>query len=285
VYWNRSLFAKHGVPAPADGWTWDEFAAAAKSLTLDADQDGRPEIHGLAFEPTLIRVAPFVIQAGGTLVDDASRPSQITFSDVAAYSALDFLLQLRNRRVVPSLEELRSEDVESRFAHGRAAMALHSRRFTPTLRAIPELDWDVAPLPMKARAATMLHADGYCMAKKSRLKAEAWRFVEFALGPAGAEVLARTGRTVPSLKQVAMGPAFLDAASRPPSAQVFLDSLQHAWRTPNIAAWNEIETRADPIVEEWFFNPPSLDYRSTPATYLGRELSRATRALFEEAQR
>ena len=38
----------------------------------------------------------------------------------------------------------------------------------------------------------------------------AWRFVEFALGPEGAPVIAKTGRTVPSLKSVAESDAFLD---------------------------------------------------------------------------
>ncbi|NMO14883.1 sugar ABC transporter substrate-binding protein [Pyxidicoccus fallax] len=257
VYWNRALFQRLGVPPPKPDWTWDDFRKTAQALTRDENGDGRMDVHGLAFEPTLSRLAPFIWQAGGDIVDDVNDPRHMQLLNEPALEALRFVLRLqRVFKVTPSLEEAKSENHEARFAAGRLGMLLNSRRLVPTLRAVPDLDWDVAPLPRHHKTATVLHSDAYCMSRASKAKDAAFRFVEFALGSTGAELVARGGRTVPSLKRVAESPAFLDPNQRPASARVFLDSILSIRRLPNVAVWNEVETRADVIVEEWFYTVP-----------------------------
>ncbi|QSQ23129.1 sugar ABC transporter substrate-binding protein [Pyxidicoccus parkwayensis] len=266
VYWNRGLFKKLGVPEPTPDWTWDDFRKAAQALTRDEDKDGRADIHGLTFEPNLSRLAPFIWQAGGDVVDDVNDPRHLELLSAPAQEALRYVLRLqRVFKVMPTLEESKSENAEARFAAGRAGMHLNSRRLVPTLREVKDLDWDVAPLPRHKQKATVLHSDGYCMSRASTVKDAAFRFVEFALGPTGAGLLARSGRTVPSLKSVAEGPAFLDPNQRPASARVFLDSIPTIRRLPNSAVWNEVEARADPIVEEWFYTVPPGGTKLTQA--------------------
>jgi len=274
VYYNRTLFEQANIPLPNDGWTWDDFLAAAKALTKDTDGDGKTDVYGLGFEPTLIRIAPFLWQNRAELVDNLSHPTRFTLGASAATEALYFIRSWYSvHKIVPSLVESKSEDPESRFARGGLGMILQSRRYTATLRGVPNLDWDVAPLPQRLQKVTVLHSDAYCMAKSSTAKDAAYRFIEFALSPSGAEILAKSGRTVPAVKSIANSPVFLDPTQRPRSANVFLDSISTMRRTPNIGVWNEIETRADSIVEEWFFsefNEP-----------LGIELNAATKDLFQ----
>jgi multiple sugar transport system substrate-binding protein len=266
VYWNRGLFQRLNVPEPKPDWTWDDFRKTAQALTRDEDGDGRTDVHGLAFEPTLSRIAPFIWQAGGELVDDINDPRQLELLNPPSLEALRYVLRLqRVFKVTPSLEEAKSENHEARFAAGRLGMLLNSRRLVPTLRELKDLDWDVAPLPKHRKAATVLHSDAYCMSRASKAKDAAFRFVEFALGPVGAELLTRSGRTVPSLRSVAEGPSFLDPKQRPASSRVFLDSILHMRRLPNAAVWNEVETRADPIVEEWFYTVPEGGTKLTQA--------------------
>ncbi|WP_163999611.1 ABC transporter substrate-binding protein [Pyxidicoccus caerfyrddinensis] len=266
VYWNRGLFKKLGVPPPKPDWNWDDFRKTAQALTRDEDGDGRTDIHGLAFDPNLSRLAPFIWQAGGELVNDVNDPRQLELLTPPAQEALRYVLRLqRVFKVTPTLEEAKSENAEARFAAGRLGMHLNSRRLVPTLREVPDLDWDVAPLPRHKQKATVLHSDGFCMSRASKVKDAAFRFVEFALGPTGAELLARSGRTVPSLRAVAEGPAFLDPNQRPASARVFLDSIPIIRRLPNAPVWNEVETRADVIVEEWFYTVPPGGTKLTQA--------------------
>lgn len=271
VYYNKTLFQKAGVSSPVAGWTWNDMVAKARSLTRDGNR-------GIGFEPSLNRFAPFIWQAGGAIVDNLEAPKTMSLLEPAAIEALRYLTDLQHRyHVTPTKAEAESEDVESRFSNGRLGMFIDSRRFTTALRGVKDLDWDVAPLPVhptRKQPAVMLHADAFCMAKASKNKDAAFRFVSYSLGPNGQALLSRTGRIVPSRQSVAEGNTFLDPTQSPASAQVWLDQIPAIRRFPNIAAWNEIETKADVVVDEWF-------YGAEAPHSLGLEIDVATLDLFQ----
>jgi multiple sugar transport system substrate-binding protein len=288
VYYNRNLFEAAGLPEPQPGWTWPELISIATRLTTDAS--GRPvassdpdqggggaevAVYGLGVEPTLIRIAPLVWSNGGELVDDERRPTRFTLDTPSALGALDAFFALRP--VIPPDVEVEAEDDESRFANGRLAMLLSSRRSTPTFRTIRDFDWDVAPLPVLREPAGILHSDAYCITAASERKDAAWRFVEFALGPEGQPITARTGRTVPSLVSVARSPAFLEPGKPPEHSQVFLDAIPTIRRVPTISTWPELEDAAEPILENGL-------YLGRTAREVARELDEATRPIFARGE-
>jgi multiple sugar transport system substrate-binding protein len=290
VYYNVDLFRKHGIPRPHAGWTWNEMLIAAQRLTLDSSgrqiRTGDPDaggatasVYGLGVEPAVIRIAPFVWSNGGDVVDDPDHPTRFAFDRHESLAALKAFLELRvPYGVIPSDVEVEAEDDESRFSNGRLAMLLESRRVTPAFRTITAFDWDVAPLPIHREPATILHSDAYCMTKASKQKDAAWRFVEFANSTEGQRIVARTGRTVPSLVEVARSRVFLDPAARPHSSGVFLDALEHMRAVPAISTWPEIEDTAEGILENGL-------YHGRPADEVARALDRATRPLFARAER
>ncbi|MET0938180.1 MAG: sugar ABC transporter substrate-binding protein [Gaiellaceae bacterium] len=289
VYYNRDLFERFGVPEPTDGMAWDQFVFRAQQMTRDAngvvvrgaDPDLPPQpnaakaaVYGLGVEPSLIRIAPFVWSSGGRFVDDDEKPTRFALDDPESKQALRLFFDLRTRfGVVPSDTEVEAEDDESRFLNGRLAMLLESRRLVPSLRDAAEFDWDVAALPRISERATILHSDAYCMTKDSEAKRAAWRFVEYALGPEGATVIARTGRTVPSLRSVAESPAFLDPAEKPSNSKVWLDAVDDIRNVPTVSTWPEIEDAAEPILENGM-------YLAKPVDQVVAELDEATRPLF-----
>lgn len=276
VYYNRALFRQFGVPFPARDWTLADLLDAARRLTRDTDGDGRTDVYGLALEPTLIRIAPFVWSMGGELVNDTDRPTMLTLDRPAALRALDLVRSLNSQHhVVPPLAAHQAEDEDSRFARGGVAMLFQSRRFTTTLRGIDGLDWDVAPFPRLGKSASALHADAYCLSKSTPNRDAALAFIGFAVGDEGQAILTRTGRLVPARKSVANSPVFLDPTQPPASAQVFLDAIAQLRRTPNVAVWHEAETRADTILEEWFFEPGAAAGVLDPDAAGGEGLSAA----------
>jgi multiple sugar transport system substrate-binding protein len=278
VYYNKDLFQKAGVAAPKEGWKWDDMVAAAKKLTKDSNGDGKAEVYGLGIEASLIRIAPFVWSAGGELVDDDENPTHFTLDTPEAEVALERFLQLHVvEKVTPSDEEVQAEDDETRFQNGRMAMVLSSRRSTPTFRTIQNFDWDVSALPQHEQQAGILHSDAYCLTKASDAKDAAWSFMEFALGPEGAPIVAKSGRTVPSLKSVAESDAFLDPTAKPANSQVFLDTIPVIRQVPSISTWPEIEDASETILEEGFYNGES-------AAAVARELRIATDDLFARAE-
>jgi multiple sugar transport system substrate-binding protein len=295
VYYNRDLLRRFSVPEPKDDWTWLDFVRTAAALTRDEHglpiqgQDPdlpttsgpvvRPAIYGVGVEPTIIRLAPFVWSMGGDIVDDQERPTRLTLATDAAQRAMAEFFALRTAYgVVPTDAEVEAEDDESRFANGRLAMLLSSRRAVPALRASARFDWDVAPLPRFQEKAGILHSDAFCMAGASTRKDAAWRFVEFALGFEGQRILARTGRTVPSLKDVAESGAFLDPAQKPARSQVFLEAIPTIRRVPTISTWPEIEDATAGILENGM-------YLGTPVPEVARQVDEATRPMFARARR
>ena len=284
VYANQDLFAAAGVPLPEPGWTWDDFLAAAQALTIDTDGDGLTDQYGLGVENSLIRFAPFIWQAGGEIVDDLERPTRLTIDTPEARAGIQFFIDLSLvHKVVPTEAEVLAEDDESRFLNGTTAMLLQSRRVVPTLRQIEGFAWDVAALPRGVQEAGILHSDAYCLSAGADNADVAWAFIEFANSAEGQAIVARTGRTVPSLRAVANSPAFLglrglggvDApatgteaagagalAARlnpPASSRIFLDTIPQIRRLPSISTWPEVEDAFNTTLGRAFYGEIGID--------------------------
>lgn len=293
LYYNKDLFKRFAVPAPRDGMTWNEFVIRAAQMTRDkdgqtvrgADPDlpvpntAQAAIYGVGVEPQIIRVAPFVWSNGGDLVDDPDKSTRFTLDTLQAKQALASFFELRTTHgVVPSDQEVEAEDDESRFINGRSAMLLESRRAVPAIREAAKFDWDVVSLPAFQKQANILHSDAYCMTKDAESKDAAWRFIEYALGPEGAPVIARTGRTVPSLRSVAESEDFLDPGKKPKNSRVWLDAVSTIEHVPTVSTWPEIEDVTNGLLENGM-------YLAKPVDEVVAEIDRKTRPLFERAER
>lgn len=288
VYYNRDLFERNRVPLPAPGWGWSDFAQAASRLTSDTDGDGSIDIHGLGVEPELVRLAPFIWQAGGRLVDDPDHPTRLTLDDPATAEALRFFIGLRaGLGATPSEAEAKAEDLETRFRNGRLAMVLNSRRVVPTFRTISAFTWDVAPLPVGKTAATVLHSDAYCLAAGSPNSEAAWAFVRFAAGPEGQRIGAELGRIVPSLRAVAESPAFLEPGRAPAGSRVFLDVIPTMRVLPVTPAWPAVEQAVNAELELAFYANDEIDLPGAAegGEEEGSPIAPAAMALIEAALR
>ena len=267
VYYNRDLFRGAGLPEPRDGWTWDDFLRAARALTRDVDGDGRIDQYGVGTEVSIFRVAPFIWQNGGDLVDNPQAPTRLALDTPASREAIQWFVDLQvKHRAAPDAVAEKAESSESRFLNGRLAMFLNSRRGVPTYRTVTGFDWDVAPLPMAKRRAGILHADAYCMPKSATSKAASWAFIEFANSPEGQRIIAASGRTVPSLRAVAESGAFLEHAAKPRNSRVFLDAIPHIRAVPTMATWMDIEDVVGKELERAYYGRASVDEVIATAT-------------------
>jgi multiple sugar transport system substrate-binding protein len=89
--------------------------------------------------------------------------------------------------------------------------------------------------------------------------------------------VAASGRTVPSLIEVANSEAFLDPAQRPANSRVFLDTIPVIRRVPNVSTWPEIEDAANALLELGF-------YEGVPAFEVARQLIETTEPIFARAE-
>jgi multiple sugar transport system substrate-binding protein len=278
VYYNKTLFDEASIAYPKRRWTWEDFLADATALTEDRDGDGVAEQYGAGLDPEVIRLAPFIWSNGGEIVDDEASPTRFTLDTPQAVAAMQDFLDLHAvHGVAPGAEELEAEDTETRFLNGTLGMVFSSRRDTPSFRTITEFDWDVAALPSHGDAAGILHSDAYCLTTASENKDTTWRFVEFALGPEGAPIVAQSGRTVPSHVFVANSDSFLDPRRKPLNSKVFLQTIPDIRRVPSISTWPEIEDAANSLIAEAFTEGGS-------AKRLAEQLVEQTEPIFARAE-
>lgn len=277
VYYNRDLFRAAGLGDPAPDWTYEQFRDAARAITEPFSGDRAIRIYGVGVDPEVVRLAPFVWSAGGDLVDDPDDPGRFTLDTPEGRRGLLAFLDLQGGdRLAPYEEEVEAKPLEARFLDGELGMLLSSRREVPTFRTIDDFEWDVAAFPRIDVPASVLHSDAYCVSDAESADA-AWRFVEFAAGPDGQRILARSGRIVPSLRAVARSRAFLDPDAPPRSDEVFLDAIPHVRKLPVASTWPEIEEAADLAIKRAYYTELTVD------AALAR-LERETAPLLERAR-
>ena len=260
IYYNKDLFDAAGVDYPRHDWTWDDFVSTAVAVTQDIDGDGVTDVYGLGMEASIVRLAPFVWMNGGDIVDDPAAPTALTLDSPESREALAWFVDLQTvHHIVPDAVAEEAESSLSRFVNGRLAMIMESRRATPEFRLISSFDWDVAGLPQGQRRASVLHADAYCIAAAGQHKDAAWAFVEFANTREGQTILARSGRTVPSLIEVAESPIFLDPAAKPANSRAFLNAIPHLRNLPIMSTWSDIEGILNTEIANAFTGASTVD--------------------------
>ncbi|MFC1976082.1 ABC transporter substrate-binding protein [Chloroflexota bacterium] len=164
VYYNRDLFDAAGMAYPTNDWARSDFLEKARALTLDLDGDGNIDQYGAGIAPNLFRLAPFIWQNGGELVDNVEHPTRLALDTPEALAAFQWFVDLQvKEHVVPDAVAESAETSESRFLNGRLAMYFNSRRggcrHIARLPALPGM-WlrcHVAPRP-PASCTAMLTA-------------------------------------------------------------------------------------------------------------------------------
>ena len=198
VYYNRALFDAARLSYPAAGWTWDDFLQTARALTRDMDGDGQdgPVRRG-RIAPSCTARALYLAERRRLSMTRPAHPARPRQPGSAGSLPMVRRSASEGARDARCGRRAGRGSSETRFMNGRLAMFFNSRRGVTTFRTVTGLDWDVAPLPVGATAASILHSDGFCMAAKAHDKESAWTLIEFANGAEGQTIMAGTGRTVP----------------------------------------------------------------------------------------
>lgn len=251
VYYNTRLVdlaaaqGRDGDPiTPEDGWTFAQFARAARQAATRAAPHG----NGLWIEPTLEQLAPFISSAGGDVVDDDEDPSSVTLSGASAVEALRQVRRLLRRPgVAPTAAQLARRDAVARFEDGDLAMILGHRDLTAQLRRHADLSFDVMPLPKERTHTTTGDVQGVCLTRtRSQTVADAAAdFLAYLVSDPAAAVLARTGAVLPTNLEVEASPAFLQPGKQPASAEVFPAEVRRIELLPAGPRWEAAAAVAD----------------------------------------
>lgn len=148
--YDESRFQRANVAAPAAEWTWSDFIEAGQRLTLDANEDGRPEQWGFTANWDFPSWLPFLLQEGGEVVDLDT--GVIRLEGPAAIRALTAWDELgRVHGILPYGPSVTEVDLR-----GSTDAALSGMRFSRFVKR-PWHYWSsLAPMPQGSQRVTPL---------------------------------------------------------------------------------------------------------------------------------
>jgi multiple sugar transport system substrate-binding protein len=204
AFYNRGLFDKEGVEYPTEKWGWDDLISNTKKLTKDFDGDGNMDQFGITHRGGYHRFPLWIGQNGGRMWTD-SEPRRSTFDEPKTIEALQFYTDLvRKYRVAPSLTErapgISGVDATQLFGTGRAAIDYTTRYYAP-----PEgMNWDVSSLWHGPGGwSSILIINYYAVTSYTKSPQEAWDLMRFLSYNHKVELLNKTFRAVPPIKEEA----------------------------------------------------------------------------------
>ncbi len=191
IYYNKKLFDQYNVPYPKEGWTWEDFRAAAQSLTKDTDGDGRTDVWGVQLPgPWTTGFEYWVAAAGGSLISEDGSTFAGYMDSPETVAAVQFYADLYHKdKVAPPPADLNAfGGGNSEFDNGTAAMRLFGRWPQAGIKKNPNVDLGVVGPPAGVERANILFWGGFGISALSDNQEAAWRFLRFYAGAEGAEV-------------------------------------------------------------------------------------------------
>jgi len=220
LFYNKELFQKANVSRPPQNW--QELFDVSARLTVDENQDGKPEQWGLVIEPTIEMLMPFVFQNGGEFHDSEG---ELKITDEAFIKALEFYYGLYENKVAALPSEVGAAWNGDAFGRQRCAMILAGAWVIPFLSDNhPDVAYGVALLPAGKQRATVAFTNAYSIPKSCRNPKQAWTLLSYLAGKDGMAIWTSLGLAMPSRKSVAKKLGFHEH----PVFRYFIESAEFA---------------------------------------------------------
>ncbi len=206
MYYNKDLLKKAGVEEPKNDWTWADFLATAKKLTVkDGDKVKQwgvmvPDSWG---DPLWLRgTAPFIYQNGADVLSEDGKTATGFLNSPATIEAVQFFSDLIVKdKVAPSKADVAALSGQDLFQTGKVAMLWTGRWPLKDFKANKDLKFGTVALPKNKKAANAICWAGFAIYAKSANKDAAWKWLKFVGAEEGATEFAKYALT--AVKSVA----------------------------------------------------------------------------------
>lgn len=235
LYYNMDHFDAAGVAYPTNDWIWQDYAEAARKLTIDFDNDGIIDQWGSggASWSTLSSAI------GGRLVDPVTRTSNFMPrpGKMQLYDAIVFCRDLIHKYKCAPPPEVGME--EYAFVTGKVSMIIEGAWEFRNYNRAKHL-WDIAMVPLQHKTSTRTKAGGgvaHVIYSGAKHPDAAWKLVRFLSGERSQRALGRSGTSIPVLKSAAFSEDFMAPFDRPArsSFNVIWDNLGRSEFVPRFS--------------------------------------------------
>ncbi|MEO7909299.1 MAG: sugar ABC transporter substrate-binding protein [Roseiflexaceae bacterium] len=236
MFYNQDLFTAAGVAAPTPGWTWDDWLAKAKQLTVRSNDSDTISQYGTA----LSTWAGMVWGNGGELLSADGTHSLLDSPEASA--GVQFAADMVNlHRVAPAPKDAGGPDPVELFQSQKVAMLPGASSLSSRLLAAKlPFTWAIAPLPIGKVAVSPISVSGLAISARSTNAQAALDFATWIVGPAGSALkLNSTPFIAPALRSAV-------AQERQISGEeAILQALQNGRTQPQLETWPEIKALVD----------------------------------------
>jgi len=236
LYYNIDMFDAAGLEYPSEGWTWDDFLAAAEALTFDENEDGLVDQYGYYFFGRYAHVESWIYQNGGELLN-AERDEFA--ADEAAMEAINFLHSLIfEHGVAPTPAEM--EGISNPFQEGIAAMWVDGSWAIGGLRD-SDVNFGIGPVPRGPQAegdTAYGWSDMTSISATTEHPEEAWALVQCLTGPNRTVDLVEDGK-MPVYRATALSDEWLEADQLPANKLFLLEWADNIGPTSFTPGWGE----------------------------------------------
>ena len=222
LFYNEDMLEAAGYEIPT---TWDELLEAAKACTTDT-------VSGFAFsslqnEEGTFNFLPWVWSTGATAYEINSE---------GGIKALSFIKELVDSgAMTKEAINWTQGDTMHQFIAGNLAMMINGTWQIPTMRSeVPDLKWNVAPIPQDAQQASGLGGENYAVIAGGNEDA-AVKFLEFATTPETCLYMMNAMGYISADSTIAK-----DQFEGDEVYQVFVDEMQYAHARGPLPEWPSI---------------------------------------------
>ena len=225
LYYNRKLFDAAGLDYPHADWTWEEFRADCKRLTVWPQGAPHPTQYGFQLQNWMPGWIMWIWQNGGDVLTPEGRQATGALDSPATLQAVQFFTDLVQRdHVAPSLSESQARGADP-FQSGLTAMQISGHWNLVGLKASETLklsDVGVVSLPRNKARVTVIYESGYAMTRNCKHPREAWEYIKFLSGPFVQQKKAELGIGISANRAIAEA-----RRNTSPLEPVFLDNVTY----------------------------------------------------------
>ncbi|HEY3415067.1 MAG TPA: extracellular solute-binding protein [Armatimonadota bacterium] len=289
TFYNKRVFDRFGVPYPSDKWTWADYEAAAKKMTVDENGDGYPDVFGTNFAQWQDGYYTWIYQNGGRVVSKDGK--RITFDDPKVVETIAFLHRMsRIENLIPN-DKNRPKAVggQGLFSMDKQGMLGPTGSFyIPQFRGedFKNVEWDIAPTPMgpTGKRASVVATSGFGVTTQSRHPKEAYELVKYLSSHEGQAALAISALFVPARKSVATDMKLMNPTGVPQHMEAVLDAVEkgYAFVPPWTGRrWGDFQDYLNTEIGDYLFS--NANPGDTPAKVAKRIADKGNVILAEEA--
>ena len=234
LWYNKTLFDRHGVAYPSRDWTQDDLVAAAKRLTKDINGDGIPDQYGFYNDNNhWNRYSAFIWMRGGEFY--SADWKRCTFDDPKVIASFQWLADLSLKEwVMPKWGYLGTITSTNLMLGGRLGMITDTRYamtqfyLEKNRDKIKDFTFDVCELPHDVKRASCLVVSQIMMPRTvpAERKQMAWDYMKFVLSKEGQEVIAKENTALSTRIETAEE-MVVHPGKMPEHDRAFLDSIAY----------------------------------------------------------